>query len=333
MLDGILVIALCSLPCFASGLALWRMAHHGQVIRKLARSTVPSISQSAELTSFTKQVSDSFSAFELCSFFSFALVAMSYMLLFFCSSLLSLTTSLVLYACYTSVLVVQSIAKKQEKATVHKIIKTHPSFIRLELLQTLSGLQKLHSDQNDGNGAGEQLAPVMLPVHTYDKPALVLKLNNLPALSTLPPRSLAEERTLRRAHQHALNDTIAVDEPMIAIFKEKEQVLKILVAKAELVWPPTVDESGTPVSGRVFCAGVNFSGAKIAHFDPLAWPETQANAFTHGWIATKECAHILLTTLWWLSDDQRIVIYELINPGQPFPTDWLPTAASRGSWQ
>ncbi len=322
MLDGILVITLCSLPCFASGLALWRMAHHGQIIRKLARSTVPSISQSAELTSFTKQVSNSFSAFELCSFFSFAWVAMSFMLLFFCSNLLSLTTSLVLYACYTSVAVVQSIAKKREKATVHKIIKTHPSFIRLELLQTLSGLQQLHSEPTSD----------ALP-HTYDKPALVLKLNNLPALSTLPPRSLAEEKTLRRAHQHALNDTVAVDEPMIAIFKDKEQVLKVLVAKAELVWEPTVDESGTPVPGRVFCAGVNFSGAKIAHFDPLAWPETQANAFTHGWIATKECAHILLTTLWWLSDDQRIVIYELINPGQPFPTDWLPTAASRGSWQ
>lgn len=310
MLDGILVITLCSLPCFASGLALWRMAHHGQVIRKLARSTVPSISQSAELTSFTKQVSNSFSAFELCSFFAFIWVAMSFMLLFFCSSLLSLTTSLVLYACYAALAIIQSLGKQHEKATVQKIIKSHPSFARLEMLQQLQCLQK------------SQVS------------SLTLKLGDIPAPKFGPQLTLAEENLLKRAHREALNDcSLTVDEPMIVIFKDKEQVLKVFLGKAELVWQPTVDESGNEIAGRVFCSNVNFSGAKIAHYDRLAWPETQKDAITHGWIATRDRAHILLSTLWWLSDDQRIVIYELINPGKPFPTDWLSTAASRGSWQ
>lgn len=313
MYDGILIITLCSLPCFAGGLALYRMAQHGQAIKKLARGTIPSITQSAELTSFTKQMSKRFSAFELCSFFAFAWVAMSFVVLFLCSSLLSLSTSLVLYACYAAVGIIQSLGKQHEKATVHKIMKSHPSFVRLELLQQLQGLQKSQKQHSA---------------------TLTLKLGDTSSASAGPQRTLAEENMLKRAHQDALNDgTLAVDEPMIVIFKSKEQVLTVFLSKAELVWQPTVDESGNDVAGRVFCAGVNFSGARIAHFDRLAWPETQVNAFTHGWIATRERAHILLSTLWWLSDDQRIVIYELINPGQPFPIDWLPTAASRGSWQ
>lgn len=315
MYDGIFIITLCSLPCFASALALYRLAHHGQAIKKLARGTTPSISQSTELISFHKQLSNRFAAFELCSFFSFAWVAMAFLLLFFCGNLLSLKTSLALYGCFVIVGIVQSLAKQREKATVHKIIKSHPCFTRMELLMQL---QALHKRQKTLKG-------------TLDKPALTLKLDNIQAA---PPHTLAEENMLRRAHQEALNDcTLAVDEPMLVIFKSKEQTLKIFLDKAELVWQPTIDETGNAIAGRVFCAGVNFSGAKIAHFDRLAWHETQVNAFTHGWIATRERAHILLSTLWWLTDDQRIVIYELINPGQPFPIDWLPTAASRGSWQ
>ncbi len=329
MLDSIFIIVLCSLPCFASGLALWRMAHHGQALRKLARGTVPSITQSAELTSFNKQITDHFSAFELCSFFSFAWVAMSFMLLFLCGNLLSLTTSLVLYACYASVGIMQSWAKSSEKATVTKIVKTHPGFLRLDLLTKLQGLQKLHKSLSP-----DETATAALELPTFANPTLKLKLDNLPSPSTSGDRSLAEERALKRAHQQALNDgTLTVDEPMIAIFKDKEQTLRVFMAKADLVWPPSLNESGQEISGRVFCAGVNFSGAKVAHFDSLAWPETEVKAYTHAWIATRENAHILLTTLWWLNDDQRIVIYELVNPGQPFPSDWLPTAASRGSWQ
>ena len=337
MYDGIFIITLCSLPCFASALALYRLTLHSKAIKKQARSTTPSISQSAELTSYHKQMSNHFSAFELCSFFSFAWVAMSFMLLFFCSSLLSLTTSLVLYACYTSVAVVQSIAKKREKATVDKIVKSHPCFSRIELLKKLQALQKLQktlSTQGRQSGSKTQMTSALLPSQlkgTLDKPALTLKLDSIPATAQ---HTLAEENMLKQAHQDALNDcTLTVDEPMLVIFKSKEQTLKIFLANAELVWQPTIDELGNAIAGRVFCADVNFSGAKIAHFDRLAWPETQVNAFTHGWIATRERAHMLLSTLWWLNDDQRIVIYELINPGQPFPIDWLPTAASRGSWQ
>lgn len=314
MYDGIFIITLCSLPCFASALALYRLAHHGQAIKKLERGTTPSISRSAELIRFHKQLSDRFAAFELCSFFSFAWVAMAFLLLFFCGNLLSLKTSLVLYGCFVIVGIVQSLAKQREKATVHKIIKSHPCFTRMELLNQLQALQKTKRKLKG----------------TLDMPTLTLKLDNIPAAAQ---HTLAEENMLRRAHHEALNDcTLAVNEPMLVIFKSKDQTLKIFLDKAELVWQPTIDEAGNAVAGRVFCAGVNFSGAKIAHFDRLAWPETKVNAFTHGWIATRERAHILLSTLWWLTDDQRIVIYELINPGQPFPIDWLPTAASRGSW-
>lgn len=310
MYDGILIIALCSLPCFASGIALYRMAQHGQAIKKLARGTIPPISQSSELTNFTEQLSKRFSAFELCSFFAFIWVATSFILLFFCSYQLSLSTSLILYACYAALIIIQSLGKQHEKATVHKIVKSHPSFVRLEMLQLLQGLQK------------SQVS------------TLTLKLGDLTAAKFGPQRTLAEENLLKRAHREALNDcSLTVDEPMIVIFKSKEQVLKVTLGKAELVWQPTVDESGNEIAGRVFCSDVNFSGAKIAHYDRFAWPETQKDAITHGWIATRDRAHILLTTLWWLSDDQRIVIYELINPGKPFPTDWLSTAASRGSWQ
>jgi hypothetical protein len=311
----IYIITLCSLPCFASALAIYGLAHHGQAIKKLARGTTPSISQSAELISLHKRMSNHFATFELCSTFSFVWIAVAFLLLFFCSNQLSLKTSLVLYGCFVVVGIVQSLAKQREKATVHKIIKSHPCFTRMELLTQLQALQKRQKTLEG----------------TLEKPTLTLKLDNIPAAAQ---HTLAEENMLKRAHQEALNDcTLAVDEPMLVIFKSKEQTLKIFLDKAELVWQPTIDEAGNTIAGRVYCAGVNFSGAKIAHFDRLAWPETQVNAFTHGWIATRERAHILLSTLWWLTDDQRIVIYELINPGQPFPIDWLPTAASRGSWQ
>lgn len=329
MTDGFLIITICSLPCVASGIALYRLAHHGQVIRRLARSKVPAITQSVELTSFNKQISDHFAAFEFCSFLAFALVATSIILLFFCSTGLQFTTSLLLYLCYVAVMIVQSQVKKRERATVTNIVRTHPGRNRSDLLQKMQGLAKFHQSL-----ATDEQAVAVPDKQTFDNPALELRLDNLPAASAMPVRSLAEERTLIRAHQQALNDsTLTVDEPMIAIFKDKEQKLRILMAKAELVWQPHNDTSGKQIAGRVFCAGVNFSGAKIAHFDGLAWPETEVNAFTHAWIATKENTHILLTTLWWLSDDQRIVIYELINPGQTFPVDWLSTAASRGSWQ
>ncbi len=311
----IFIITLCSLPCFASALAVYGLHHHSKAIKKLARGTTPSISQSSELIRFHKQMSNHLATFELCSSFSFVWIAVAFLLLFFCGNLLPLKTSLVLYGCFVIVGIVQSLAKQREKATVHKIVKSHPCFTRMELLTQLQALQKL---QNRFKG-------------TLDKPALTLKLDNIPAASK---HTLAEENMLKRAHQEALNDcTLAVDEPMLVIFKCKDQTLKIFLDKAELVWQPTIDEAGNTIAGRIYCAGVNFSGAKIAHFDRLAWPETHVTTFTHGWIATRERAHILLSTLWWLTDDQRIVIYELINPGQPFPIDWLPTAASRGSWQ
>ncbi|MFA7341298.1 MAG: hypothetical protein WC028_31240 [Candidatus Obscuribacterales bacterium] len=323
MSDHILIIIFCCLPCLACALTVYRLIHHGQVIKRLVRGTIPSLWQSTELKDFDHQVNKRLAAIEVCSSLSLLWVAVAAIVLLLCSSMLSLTTNLVFLTGISIMGIFQSVTARNEKASVQEAVKSQPSFGRFELLKKLQQLQEKAKP-----------AQSLSPVGSLEKPALTLALGNIPSPSAGPQRTLAEENMLKRAHQDALNDgTLAVDEPMIVIFKSKEQELKIFLGKAELVWQPTVDESGNEVAGRVFCAGVNFSGAKIAHFDRLAWPETQANAFTHGWIATRERAHILLSTLWWLSDDQRIVIYELINPGQPFPIDWLPTAASRGSWQ
>ena len=323
MSDHILIIIFCSLPCLACASTVYRLIHHGQVIKRLVRGTIPSLSQSRELKDFDHQVNKRLAAIEVCSSLSLLWVAVAAIVLLLCSSMLSLKTSVVFLTCISIMGIFQSVTAKNEKASVLKAVKSQPSFGRFELLKKLQQLQenaKLALDQQQLQIFG-----------SLEKPALTLGLVDKP---TTPQLSLAEENALKRAHHDALTDgSLAVDEPMIAIFKSNEQVLKIFLAKADLVWPATVDESGNEIAGRVFCAGVNFSGAKIAHFDRLAWPETEVKAFTHGWIATRDKAHILLTTLWWLSDDQRIVIYELINPGKPFPIDWLPTAASRGSWQ
>lgn len=57
-----------------------------------------------------------------------------------------------------------------------------------------------------------------------------------------------------------------------------------------------------------------FLGAAIALF--LEDPDGGAYL---GWIATRESAHILLASIPWLSPLEKELLYQLINPGKPFP--------------
>lgn len=76
----------------------------------------------------------------------------------------------------------------------------------------------------------------------------------------------------------------------------------------------TTMTSGIQPPHRLKVSDRQFLGAAIALF--LEDPDGGAYL---GWIATTESAHILLASIPWLSTLEKELLYQLINPGKPFP--------------
>ncbi|GEM_PF-776933 len=291
-------------------------------------SPVPTLQQSNALTAFQNQINNYKKAIAGCGFLaSCCIVATIFCLLIVLEA--SFTVRLAIFGVVAIFTLARITTGDRIKQRLEGIFAERPELQRFETFAKLEKL-RLHTPY----------APSNCPRGSMDQPALILETN----MAAAAPLSHAEAVMLSKAHQDSLHDTtLSIGEPMLVIFKGKNKQVKAFVAACDLVWP-TVEESSedgivTGTAGRVYISEYNFSGAKIGHIDRVAFPQDSEKAslkndfLTHGWIATKDRAHILLSLLTWLSDDDRALLYELINPGRPFPQDWLETAVSRGSWQ
>lgn len=293
------------------------------LLEEHCKSVVPQLQQTEALTAFQNKIDQYKSSLAGLSFIASACIVAA----IFCALIIleaSFLTRLVFFLVVAVFTFARIVSGERIKARLAHIFAQRPE---LQRFGTLTKLQELRQ-----NSAGS----ISCPRGSMDKPALILDDINF-NFGAATRDSLTHEQSamLRSAHQAALSDTtLTTGEPALVIFKGKNKQVKAFVAACELVWPPEAASAG-----RVYISEYNFCGARIAHIDRVAFPQDNVKAslkndfLTHGWIATKDRAHILLSLLTWLSDDDRALLYELINPGQPFPQDWLATAVSRGSWQ
>lgn len=324
-LTSIYFLITCA-PLLSCLLCLLAARKNLRLLEEHCMNVVPQLQQTEALTAFQnkiEQYKNSLAGLGFCA--SACIVATIFCVLIILEG--SLLTHVIFFVVVAIFTFARIVSGEHIKARLAHIFAQRPE------LQRFGTLTKLQELRENNNGAGSLLCPR----GSMDKPALILDGINFNFGAADSRESLTHDQSamLRLAHQAALNDTtLTTGEPALVIFKGKNKQVKAFVAACELVWPPEGESAG-----RVYISEYNFSGARIAHIDRVAFPQDSERAslkndfLTHGWIATKDRAHILLSLLTWLSDDDRALLYELINPGQPFPQDWLATAVSRGSWQ
>jgi len=112
-----------------------------------------------------------------------------------------------------------------------------------------------------------------------------------------------------------------VDEPVLIIWRDgQKKHVKMVVSKATSVEDVPAESLITSTGkAMITAAQEQFCGGKVAYF--CGTPSTRIE---RGWLTTADRAHVLLSSLRWLDDDQRQFCYQLINPGQAYPSDFLP---------
>ncbi|MBS1991451.1 MAG: hypothetical protein JSS83_13095 [Cyanobacteria bacterium SZAS LIN-3] len=110
-----------------------------------------------------------------------------------------------------------------------------------------------------------------------------------------------------------------VNEPVLLIWRDgRDKNVKMVVSKVlsveDVPAESLVTSTGTAI---IEAAQEKFCGGKVAYFCGTPSPKIE-----RGWLATADRAHVLLSSLRWLDEDQRQFCYQLINPGKPYPADF-----------
>jgi len=278
---------------------------------------VPPLGQADALSAFQSTIDYYRRTISFCAFWATtSIVACVFMLLIVLEA--DFSFRLAMFGVVAIVTWINIKSEVRTKGRLAEIFKKRPELARFK---TLTELKKLQLESQNS---------LVCRRGSMDNPALILTESHSAMMRQLTD---LEDKMLQSAHEQALNDeTIISGEPLLVIFRGRDKRVKAFVAPCELVKPPVDEISADGISrrqiGRVHVSDYNFCGARIAHIDPMADPLERENSLkndflTHGWVATRDRAHILLTVLRWLSDDQRHLLYELINPGQPFPQNWI----------
>ena len=136
------------------------------------------------------------------------------------------------------------------------------------------------------------------------------------------PLETDEAMVLSDAQWRATHDEKPLPGEMVLLLYRdgRNQRIKVLVTKIKSVQDaPAEVLINTPGTSIIKAAGQRFSGGRVAHYC-----DTANEVIERGWLATADRAHVLLTSLRWMDENQRQFCYQLINPGKPYPavSDW-----------
>jgi len=158
---------------------------------------------------------------------------------------------------------------------------------------------------------------------SLDDHSCIFRIGKAEALTMIcGPLSLEENSALSDAQWQATNEERpqAGDLALVMWRDGKGKTIKAMATKITAVREAQAETlMNRPGKVIITAAGEKFCGGKLAYF--YGAPNERIE---RGWLCTADRAHVLLTSLRWLDDEQREVCYQLINPGQSFPpiSDW-----------
>jgi hypothetical protein len=72
----------------------------------------------------------------------------------------------------------------------------------------------------------------------------------------------------------------------------------------------------------------NYARVRATWFSETGCNLDNNDGMRGGWIAPAKYAHVMLSSIRWLTDEQRQIFWELLITNRPFPFDWLTEAAA-----